>query len=340
MGLQGLTITTWAGWLTGVIFLQRPWGQPQFISYLSGISTFIAIFNSAVRSFMIIDAFFHFQDVYLQALVSKEELRTLLNQSAFWEISISSAFLQLLFLLNAKKLALLWGHLYQRNMEDAKRSKIFYGILQQSFIAGISLLSMLVNGIFQAIPAAKNYQKSWLSPIGQVAFSIIGYSYFVGPAILPAHYGLTTVLTTLYHLECVYDKYCSKLHGMMMRTLFENVEMGKQSQHVTNNQKRKPNSMMMTWKKSMGTEEKVKMVHEFQEIQYLFTLSECTVSPIILVILTGASFRLVINAAKIFYREQEEFLENSFIIDCCQIVHVACQMCILQIGQRILDKVW
>ncbi|CAL8091887.1 unnamed protein product [Orchesella dallaii] len=345
MGLQGMTLATWAGWFTGLVFLERPWGRPSFPSWLS-FSTLIVTLYTTIRIFVSIDSVYNFYDIYLQPLYSKQgALLTLINHCAFWEQFISSPLTQIIFLKQAKKFGLLWDQLYQRNLEDGKKAKVFFGDFFQIIVSITSMASLLVCTTLNAIPAGQNVQRSWLSAIGQVPYSITIASFVAGPLVLPSYCALTAVIATLYHLECVYERYCRMIHDLMLRSLFENVEMkGKEEEVAIRKLKENAedsndkNIMMIGLKNMMGKEEKVKLVQEFEEIQSLFMLSESTISPLMFVMLTGAAFRLIMYVGRVVIRHRETTVDTVFVIDCCQIIHLGCQMYILQVGQRIKDK--
>ncbi|CAL8134330.1 unnamed protein product [Orchesella dallaii] len=319
--------------LSGVILLRRPWGCPTFDSWLS-ISSALVPTNIITCSVLLTDAYLHFkEELLLPFTVGGDRLHSLIIKSSFVEIIISNLLIYIAFIVQAKNLAMLWSKLYRRNFDDAKRWKCTFPIenwLNTIFVS-ISFVGLLSLAILDGMPIGKNSWKSWFNFLGLECYSFVVLRFMVGPFIIPLNCAFSVVLTTLRHLQKVYERYCEKVHEIL---LVSAESLGKETDES-------PTFLKITIRASGETPSnlKRKIVKEFEEVQELFVLSEHVISPLVLIILTGGTFRFVISTAKIVLRDSANFWDLVILKDLAHLIIVGCHLSLLRTGQSMLDSV-
>lgn len=316
MGLQGLTWVTVIGWLNGIIYLDKPWGCPSLRSWIT-LSLSLILINLALFAFLCVDAFCNYRDELLEPLtyVGSTVLSTV-RRIGTGEIMVSNVLANLIFKIQAKKLAKLWAFLYQQNKEDAKKIKFFVAncliFLLTSLGSMINLALLTMNGI----QVGTNYTKSWVgTEIGYIPFTIGITWFFIGPLVGSASFGFAALLSTLLHLQNVYERYCRKIRDMMRLAKMEG------------------NRILIT------EEIKNKLFDEFEEIQNMFGLFDDVLAPMLLIIIAGSSIRLVSAAAHLVLRGVENGVDILFWQDVCHMAIVFCQLSLLEFGTRMLNAV-
>jgi len=231
-------------------------------------------------------------------------------------------------------LAKLWGKLYRRNFdEDSKKCTHLIGSWLSTILIFLSFFGMLALAIMDGLPIGNNSWKSWFNFLGLECYSIVVVRFMIGPFVVPINCAFAVLLTTFHHLLKVYERYCQKVHEILLSA-------GANYREKTHKNEQNCSSFKMNMNRwRMTADLKRKLVIEFQEVQELFMLSEKVLSPMVLLIFTGGSLRLVISASKIVLRNTSNFWDLVLFKDAAHLVIIGCHLFLIRTGQRMLDIV-
>lgn len=317
MALQGAPLATYFGWLWGMIFLQKPWGQPNFSSFFS-LSLVIHLAITAMWLFLSIDCLINFRaEVIHHFAVSYSETLSLLVQVKFLENCITSVLIRMVFLYQAKTIGRLWKHLYIRNQKDAKSFQFYKTNIVNIIIGMIPFLLNLTLAVTDALPISRNFHKSWISNVGRIPYSVILGIFLIGPFVLAPACGYAVLLTTIHHLVWIYKGYCKKLLN-----LIEKSAIGVRC--------------------IMSAKLKMYLIEDFESIQCMFSMFDSGLSPILLILLCGGTLRLVACCSKLVLMNRTEdvtFRKIELAKDITTIVICCCWLMVLEAGQAVIRRV-
>jgi len=317
----------WTGWLTGIIFLNKPWGHPVFRSWIS--------FHSLWAAILFILTHVLFIDVWRQYSIidggNMNKFLIWLHKAVLSVCYIGFLWVRVILINHAQDLSTLLNELcnHRSCRQDLKWTRYWRLVMLSIVISSCLLLASTVSfGIIGIYMGRLLLGASWFSELGTFFYGLLitVFGYFI--SMSPSNVLFVLIILIASHVGMKFDDFCDDLEA----------ELGTDCRLFEQN-----HSFPMSKSKSqfnIDASKRNELIKRLDDIENLFEMSSRIVSPLALCLISVAGFRIVTDTYAILYLSMD--LANNFLRfgeGCFGIGEQVIHLGLILVGQHIENVV-
>lgn len=322
MGAEGFSTFVWDGWIFGTIFLQKPWGQPQFKSYIA-IQPIWALAFLLVQIYFTLDAGINISTFNVHLV--NDKLIEYINAALFILTGTTHLLTLLVFAVNAKLIATLLNKFYyykkSENGHLGYNSRITWGCIYS--VKLFSILLLVGHGAISTFLITEKLADAsvlikFLGPVLYFIVEFVGYVAIDSSTMI----GLFLVTTTVFHLMEEHSDFCTSL-GEEIALL----RMG-------DGESKKRNRIDETFMKEY-------YLKKLDDLEQLFASADCFLGPLCLITISGSVLFLIPCAYGLATIEGLNYKDTVLIKASLglQMGLNICKLTVLSLGQVVKNQV-
>jgi hypothetical protein len=327
MAIKGFKFHCWVGWLTGTVFLVRPWGSPDFKTW-SSLHTLWSLIVFTIQQILYIDFFRLASDL---EFLEVNGLARYLHKLMFVAAYLSFCIVRLVFLLYARTLSNLLRSLYWYPIEKemcnnwkSAWNKVYFTTSVTTIAVFLSSLLLVIE--FQISPFTI---QSWFLPLGKFGQAIIGFVFGCMTTMMATNIAFAAILSITFHLGMIFSDFCIQIEERLSsQTIFFTNEFS-----LLNKNRRNTGKFLVhsPWDDNI-------VLNQFAVIEDLFRMADKILSPLAFVVIVSGTFRLVTGTHEILLNRKLStiLLLGNYLTVLEEIIKT---ISMVLIGQYVKDKV-
>jgi len=320
MVLEGFEVPTWFGWITGVLFIQKPWGAPVFKSWCN--LTTIGIFALNILTQLLWIDFFQHSTQY----EGEKFLKKILIQGFLVFGVLFNIFIRIFFSIQARNVCFFLNELEFYPVSTVpttlqKTRRLF------SILTWVSLTLRLGTGIFLAIQLASHIpESSLLAPLGTWGYLFIMGLFGVLPLVSSFYVAFSFIVVTAVYLVWIFEDYGIQIEGAIKTARKDSItDLRTDFKFIGFHRKAMEPSL-------------VELIKRFEDIRNLFSLFDKIVSPLLFCLIV-MSVTSLIHATNSILIEGGSSQWAGLVSDWFNLIYQVVQLFLLQLGQDMYDRV-
>lgn len=208
MGAEGFATFTWEGWLFGIMLLKKPWGPPEFTSYIS-LPSLWSVVLLAIQGFgmyLVVPNITVFNTP-----VTNNALVSYINPATMLAVYLINILTRIIFITGAKDIAKVLNHFYSykspQNEGSTRRGWLWLYAMK---ILTLLIALVYAGTTFELYSGPLMEDPQFGRVVGKVPGVIIGATTFFLTEV-PALLGFFLVASTVLHLMEEYQDFCTAL---------------------------------------------------------------------------------------------------------------------------------